>query len=267
MAEASVTVVGAGVTGSGNAGELAYFNSPVGITGVPNSGVNGATGAITIGAAVGITGQLNVTGAVIATGNLQSTGGRIIASGSVVAFSLISIQGNLTTNAGAGRQLDVTGTVIAAANNDLVNFARVSGAVTPGAFTGLSFVGLEIVNVNTSTWTAPADPVALLIDNINGTGATNAYFIKLGTVSGATNNILISHTNFSVLQSGLITSAGGVRLTAGALRIDTGGSTTISTGTGTIKMSTVNNANSAVWIPVNYNGTTYFVPGFTTNAP
>jgi len=51
------------------------------------------------------------------------------------------------------------------------------------------------------------------------------------------------------------------------LNITTGGSTTISTGIGTVKMSTANNANSAAWIPIAYNGTTYYVPAWTTNAP
>lgn len=46
-----------------------------------------------------------------------------------------------------------------------------------------------------------------------------------------------------------------------------GGSTTISSGTGTVKMSSSSAANSAVWIPITYNGTTYYVPGWTTNAP
>lgn len=52
-----------------------------------------------------------------------------------------------------------------------------------------------------------------------------------------------------------------------ALRIDEGGSTAISTGTGTVKMTTVNAANNAAWIPINYAGTVYYVPAWTTHAP
>jgi len=60
---------------------------------------------------------------------------------------------------------------------------------------------------------------------------------------------------------------GNVRVLDGALDILTGGSTTISTGVGSVKMSTANAATNTVWIPIKYNGTTYYVPGFTTNAP
>lgn len=52
-----------------------------------------------------------------------------------------------------------------------------------------------------------------------------------------------------------------------SVEVTAGGSTTISTGVGSLKMSTANPATNAVWIPVKYAGVTYFVPGFTTNAP
>ena len=52
-----------------------------------------------------------------------------------------------------------------------------------------------------------------------------------------------------------------------AIDIQINGSTTISTGTGTVKMSTANPATNTVWIPIKYAGTLYYVPGFTTNAP
>jgi hypothetical protein len=57
--------------------------------------------------------------------------------------------------------------------------------------------------------------------------------------------------------------------TVRALLYDTtsGGSTTISTGVGSVRMSTVNAATNTAWIPLSYAGTTYFVPAFATNAP
>ena len=64
-----------------------------------------------------------------------------------------------------------------------------------------------------------------------------------------------------------IIAGGDFQLTTGLLDTKTGGSTTISTGVGNIKMSTANSDNNAVWIPMKYNGNTYYVPGFTTNAP
>lgn len=59
--------------------------------------------------------------------------------------------------------------------------------------------------------------------------------------------------------------SGALKLTT--LNIASGGSTTISTGVGSVKMSTANAATNAAWIPLQYAGTTYFVAGFTTNAP
>lgn len=56
-------------------------------------------------------------------------------------------------------------------------------------------------------------------------------------------------------------------LDIGTLNISQGGSTTISTGVGSVKMSSTNAATNSAWIPVKYAGTTYFVPGFTTNSP
>lgn len=53
----------------------------------------------------------------------------------------------------------------------------------------------------------------------------------------------------------------------GTLEIASGGSTTISTGVGSVKMSTANAATNTSWIPIKYAGTTYYVPGWTTNAP
>lgn len=53
----------------------------------------------------------------------------------------------------------------------------------------------------------------------------------------------------------------------GTINIPVGGSTVIGAGTGTVKMSSGNSANSKVWIPLKYNGVTYYVPGWDNNAP
>lgn len=55
--------------------------------------------------------------------------------------------------------------------------------------------------------------------------------------------------------------------TAGVPNVQSGGSTTISTGVGSVKMSTANAATNAAWIPFAYAGTTYYFPAWTTNAP
>lgn len=45
------------------------------------------------------------------------------------------------------------------------------------------------------------------------------------------------------------------------------GTTSISTGAGSVKMSTANPADNTAWIPIQYQGTTYYVPAWTTHAP
>lgn len=50
-------------------------------------------------------------------------------------------------------------------------------------------------------------------------------------------------------------------------RFDDTKSSTISTGVGSIKMSSANSATNSQWLPMKYNGTTYYIPAFTTNAP
>ena len=59
--------------------------------------------------------------------------------------------------------------------------------------------------------------------------------------------------------------SGTLKLTL--LNVASGGSTTISTGVGSVKMSTANAATNTSWIPIAYAGTTYYVPAWTTNAP
>ncbi len=61
--------------------------------------------------------------------------------------------------------------------------------------------------------------------------------------------------------------ANGLSIAVGNLNTVSGGSTAISSGVGTVKMSTVNPGTNTVWIPMRYNGSTYYVPGWTTNAP
>jgi len=41
----------------------------------------------------------------------------------------------------------------------------------------------------------------------------------------------------------------------------------IGAGTGTVKMTSGNNANNSRWIPIQYEGSTFWVPAWTTNSP
>jgi len=56
-------------------------------------------------------------------------------------------------------------------------------------------------------------------------------------------------------------------ITGGTLNVTTGGSTSISSGVGTVKMSSANPADNAAWIPLKYQGGTYYVPGWAAHNP
>ena len=57
---------------------------------------------------------------------------------------------------------------------------------------------------------------------------------------------------------------GGANSTIGFSNVN---SETISTGTGTVKMSSTNSANNAAWIKIYIGTTAYWIPAWTTNAP
>lgn len=102
---------------------------------------------------------------------------------------------------------------------------------------------------------------------ISGSGAG---ILTLGNVTFANNSSI----------SGTITRNTGSALLVGEARIghDAGGlsgctsvtntnSTTIGAGTGTVKMSSGNNANNAAWIKIYIGTTPYWIPAWTTNSP
>jgi autotransporter-associated beta strand protein len=70
----------------------------------------------------------------------------------------------------------------------------------------------------------------------------------------------------AISGTGTMTMNGTGTLTLSGANSYSGG-TTISTGVGSVRLSTANAATNTVWIPMSYAGTTYYVPGYTTNAP
>lgn len=91
---------------------------------------------------------------------------------------------------------------------------------------------------------------AILIPSFAAVGSDTyqASGIRVSAPTGATNNDAID-------------------IVSGTINFETVGSTLIGSGTGTVKMSTAGNANNAVWLPLKYQGTTYYFPGWSTNAP
>lgn len=112
------------------------------------------------------------------------------------------------------------------------------------------------------------DGNAQIVTTHSGTGST----VPLEFFSDSTLIASITSTTFgfggtAIAPAAKIVASTGV--VSGSLfnTTSTSGGTLISTGTGTVKMATANNANNTVWIPMEYQGTSYFVPGWSTNAP
>src|ERR1051325_11008499 len=102
------------------------------------------------------------------------------------------------------------------------------------------------------------------LDNPNVQAGTllNNYglYIELHTAGSTINyNIFSAGVNSKNRFEGSVDIA--------SLNITTGGSATISTGVGSVKMSSANSADNTVWVPINYAGVTYYVPGWPTSAP
>lgn len=153
-------------------------------------------------------------------------------------------------------------------------------------------------------WINTSSNLSFTLTNITSSGGSvSATWTQEGgtgsgdvtSVSGTANQISVSPTTGAVVVgltssiivpgsvtagTGVSAASGNVVATAGQVVAggDTGGggstisltnsnSTTIGAGTGTVKMSSGNNADSAVWIKVYVGATAYWVPGWTTNSP
>lgn len=167
------------------------------------------------------------------------------------------VGGTVTAASAAARGIASTATLVASANNDILTGIRADPAFTPGALTGLTAVGLAAGAFSVATFTSPGDPIGVNIGIITGTGATNAFGVRIAPPTGATNNYLISHTTpatFNVKDSGAVTSASTLAI-GGAFT----GATTIAASTSV----TVTSA-SAVALTVGLAGATN--PAFSVDS-
>lgn len=137
-------------------------------------------------------------------------------------------------------------------------FINGSGSVDWGVGNGAVISANGVTAANTTT-----NAVMTTLRSTGGGGGTaGLYSEKTGTQAYVP---LAFYTNATLQMT--LTTGGDLQLAAGFLDTKTGGSVTISTGVGSVRMSTANAATNTVWIPIKYNGTTYYVPGYTTNAP
>lgn len=109
-------------------------------------------------------------------------------------------------------------------------------------------------------------------DPVNGAGAEVMTLAKGGNVGiGATGPAALLSVGGNGSSSYTVDITGSAHastsVTTPVVSVPSGGSTTISTGVGSVKMSSANAATNTSWIPITYAGTVYYVPGFTTNSP
>lgn len=227
----------------------------------------------------------NMTGdaAVTVKANGGSTIATVPAGGRAVVFAIAvsTAAGSwdfhylVPSNASWGTAgLSVTGTLtVSALTSGRVPYASTSGLFIDSA--NLRFDGTSLTLGSGS---------AILGGSVYRAGTTGQVSTNTDSIRAGSGNVIgfsssadvgsaASDTGFSRISAGVVgvgTGAqGSVAGTVQATLFDTrtGGSTTISTGVGSVKMSTANAATNTAWIPLAYAGTTYYVPAWTTNAP
>lgn len=163
---------------------------------------------------------------------------------------IATIQLRLTGSFSGDRILSTDSTLTPGAGNS--GFGNVIGPTVVEAGSGTHAIMSAMYVAPTATLNAGSTKTnwaALYVDTYGvGPSTATASGIYVKTPTGAT-------TNFAITVA------------TGLVNILTGGSTTISTGVGSVKMSTANAATNAAWIPIAYAGTTYYLPAWTTNSP
>ena len=158
------------------------------------------------------------------TVNLRFAVGGVVYPGTSVALRTVG----MTASGGFAQGLFNFSTLVAGANNDALTMSRIDPTFLPGVFTGLTTRGLWINAFSTAAFASAGDTIGIDVGVVTG-GGTNAYGIKVGTPTGASNN-------YGVYSSGIVTvaSASATALTVGrlgtttpALQVDASAATSI----------------------------------------
>ena len=151
--------------------------------------------------------------------------------------------------------------------------------VVENSFFGTRVISTPTHRVYAGAWDMNFDVSVYIISSSSYVQAAQHLFSGLGQLYmradsgtfikwGAADDCSISRISAGILAIGTGASGSEARtLQLTSIDVRSGGSTTISTGVGSVKMSSVNAATNTAWIPIAYAGTTYYVPAYTTNAP
>lgn len=112
---------------------------------------------------------------------------------------------------GAAIGINSGGTVVAAANGDLLIGLNSSLVMTPGSFTGISARGLNISAFSVASFTSPGTPAGIVIGVVTGKAGADTHGLRINPPVGGDSNYLIAHgssaATFNVNSSGTITTA------------------------------------------------------------
>lgn len=198
----------------------------------------------------------------------SSSGGAPLMSGGSSADPLFSTTLTITdltsTGNGLAQSCSVPGGLMQWAAQNTSNTASSVTAIESiaGGASALSAqIGVAVSGVSAGNW-----QWGVLCSN-------NHFLLNQGNTTFGSNIFLNVDTvgNFSCPQGTLtavqVEASGDTGGTALQTSLTNTNSTTISTGTGTVKMSSANNANNAAWIKIYIGATAYWIPAWTTNAP
>lgn len=171
-------------------------------------------------------------------------------------------------------QYDVSRTFTA--NAAIANGARVA-IVTSNGNIATAGAGANDIGIIMRAATGPGDPVGVLLpvpghtmemltDAAIAVGV-DVYPAAAGKVSATKSGQRIGVTLTASTSAKLKAEIMRLPQPAGAVVITAGGVEAVSTGVGGVKMSTTNTADNAAWIPITYNGTTYYVPAWSAFNP
>lgn len=171
-------------------------------------------------------------------------GANLAAAAGAGAVDFSTMTGTFKTPTGAAT---LSGTTNIAANKNLTCSA------------GTTAVDLS---AGTGTFKTPTGAATLNGDTTLAAGKNLAAAAGAGAVD------LSAMTGTFKTPTGAVTLSGNTTVAAGkTIGVTDGGSTAIAAGVGSVKMTTANPADNTVWIPIKYNGTTYYVPGWTAHNP
>jgi hypothetical protein len=203
-------------------------------------------------------------------------------SGQINATALDLSTGTIFPSADSTTAIQITN---AAASTVVVNVDTTNGRVgigktNPAVTFDVTGAGQFSSSVTASYVALSSNVIAPVLDSTTGVIVKNAALSTSILVVDTTNDrVGINKTpsvafdvNGAVAASSTITGGGLVATadpggTASANTLSSVSSTTISSGTGTVKMSSANSANNAAWVKIYAGTTAYWVPAWTTNAP